>query len=514
MPPARLLRFITALVTILVVGAFAVAAWSDYRRSLKEAEGELTEVTRLLEEHTRAALLAGTLTLSRIADHIGDRPLASLEGSEEDWRAIRRYVAEVPFADSAWVFDDNADLRASSYRPEPVKLNVGDRAYFADLAGGAVESISPMIWGKLYGGYYFAMARRLPAVDGGFRGAVQISLRASYFTDFYSALRPAPGAAFAILKDDGRVVVRYPLPEGGAETFSQPRRLLEELTKADSGTFVAVSHLDGVERLLAYRRLGEEHLVVTAGVPYNQVLAGWRDRTQRNGVLAAGVLAAFLAFAVKLSDTLRSEGQARARAEALLADKQVLFQEIHHRVKNNLQIISSFLTMQAIQTPDPRVASAFEDSLSRIHSMGLVHQILYEQDEASEVSMDSYLRALADSVGRGFGGTERGIAIDIHTDGTRLPLDTAVPLALLANEALTNALKHAFPAGRPGRIAIDLRRTGDRLAFSVADDGIGMDPAATSGLGMHILQALARQLGGTLDLQGGAGTRVSVTFPA
>jgi two-component sensor histidine kinase len=254
--------------------------------------------------------------------------------------------------------------------------------------------------------------------------------------------------------------------------------------------------------------------VVVAGLPLDHVFASWRERTARNALIAVALLAAFLYIAQRLSNTLRREADLRARAETLLADKEVLFQEIHHRVKNNLQIIASFLTMQAVRSNDQNVASAFEEALSRLQSMALVHQILYEQNDAADVSMDAYLRALSDNIGQTYGADERHIRIRVDADDTRLALDQAVPLALLANEALTNALKHAFPAGRGGEVNIRLHRDSDGLSFSLADDGVGMPQTPGSGLGLTILNALARQLDGSLCWSRGPGTGMTVTFPA
>lgn len=516
MPPVRLLHLFSIVTALCLMAAYGLFTARDREVSLRDAEGSLNEVTRLMEEHTRAALLAGALQLGRIEDMIDGRSMPELLGSRRDWRRLKRITAEVAHSDSAWIIGADANLVLSTLRPSGVRLNVADRAYFNAARDGIRDFISPMIWGKLYGGYYFAMSRRIENSDGSFKGVVQVSLHASYFSDFYKTLRPENGATFTIFKDDGSVVARHPLPPPATENVPPPEGLLSRLPTSDPGGFVDASP-DGITRLYVYRRVAGHPLVVGAALPVDTVFAGWRERTRNSAVLAVAVLA-LLGLAVwRLTVTMRREEKGRARAEALLADKDVLFQEIHHRVKNNLQIIASFLTMQAIRAPSPATAEAFEEALSRIQSMGLVHQTLYEQHEASEVSMDAYLRALAASVGQSYGGEQRGITVEIATDGTHLPLDQAVPMALLANEALTNAFKHAFPDGRRGTIRIALVRCGKVLQFTLSDDGIGLapaaDPKAGTGLGMHILAALVTQLAANLKVDHGAGTCVSVTFP-
>ncbi|MCR6629013.1 MAG: hypothetical protein NVV74_02580 [Magnetospirillum sp.] len=489
--------------------------WSaarDYHQTREEAESELAAVTRLMEQHSRAALLVGFLQISRIVDAMGRRLPRDMGGQADHDRMVR-LTRDLPLSDSVWVFDADGMVRTTSYDLPPNSLNIRDRAYYTALRDGAREFISPLIWGRVRSAPFFAMSRRLDDAQGGFAGGVQVSINTGYFTEFYRTLRREPGAVFALYKDDGSLVMRSSLP-AGQEEFPRIQSLVEALKRSDDGTLVLHSVLDGVERLYAYRRIPGHPLVVTAGMPLDVLFAGWRERTIRSGVIAAALLATLLIVAYRLGSTLRREGELRARAEDLLADKEVLFQEIHHRVKNNLQIIASFLTMQAVRSGDPKTAAAFEEALTRLQSMGLVHQILYEQNEATEVSMDSYLRALSASIGQTFGAGDRGISIEVQADDTRLSLDQAVPLALLANEALTNALKHAFPPGRGGQVRLALARQDSGFSFSLSDDGVGMPRTPKPGLGMTILSALARQLDGSLAWGAGPGTNMTVSFPA
>lgn len=511
MPANRPLRLAVSALTALVLGAFALSTWRDHDLSRREAERELTEIVRLMDEHTGAALELANLLALRVCDIIGERAPRQVGGADDHARLLR-LTRELPSVDSVWVFDADGAVRASSYDLPAGGFNVGDRPYYQALRDGAAGFISPLFWGRLRHEPFFAVSRRLDHADGSFAGGIQVSIKASYLTDFYRSLSSQPGAVFAIYKDDGSLVMRSVLPSG-QESFPTPTILLEHLGKAPSGTYQAVTVYDDVDRLWAYRRIEGKSMVVVTGVPMTQVLAGWRERTLRNGIIATVVLAAFLTIARALAETLRREATLRARAEGLLAEKDMLFQEIHHRVKNNLQIIASFLTMQAVHSRDAATAAAFEEALSRLQSMGLVHQILYEQHEATEVSMEAYLRALGCTIGQTFGADSRGITIEVAPSDARLAMDQAVPLALLANEALTNALKHAFPPGRCGSIHMELAERDGALAFSLADDGIGMPEGAKSGLGMTILSALARQLGGTLEWAIGPGTRLTVTVP-
>jgi two-component sensor histidine kinase len=512
MPRTRPLHLVVTTVTALVIGAFTFSAWRDHQATRRETEEDLREIARLMEEHTRAALMVAAVQIGRIQDTLAPR-LPRQAGSPADHQFLKRLSDELTFVDSAWIFDENANMRASSYVLPPEGLNVRDRAYYTALRDGARTFVSPLIWGRLNRQPFVVVSRRLDDTAGNFAGGVEVALNSTYFTDFYRNLNPAPGAVFAIYKNDGELVMRSVLPPQ-QEVFPKPVNLIASVEKNPTGIGVGTSRVDDVKRLYAYRSLDGWPLIVSAGLPLKQVFAGWRERTLRNAAITAVGLVAFWVIAALLSQTMRREAGLRARAEGLLAEKEMLFQEIHHRVKNNLQIIASFLTMQAVHARDPATAAAFEEALSRLQSMGLVHQILYEQNEATEVAMDDYLRALSVTIGQTFGAAARGITIEVAPSATRLAMDQAVPLALLANEALTNALKHAYPADRGGTIRMELGRRDDALAFSLVDDGIGMAENAKPGLGMTILSALTRQLNGELSWKVDAGTRLTVTIPA
>ena len=511
MPMIRPLFLMVTALTAIVSGAFVLSAWRDHEVTRREVQTSLMEMARLMEEHTAAAFLAGELQISRIQDMMGTRPPA--RATAADAQSLRRLIADWPMVESAWIFDADATMRATTYDVAPETVNVGDRAYYTALRDGAARFISPLIWAKLKPVPLFALSRRLEHPDGSFAGGIVLSVHSDYFTDFYRRLSQHPSAVFGIYKNDGNVVMRSTLPMG-REAFTQPQALLDHLAQAPAGSYVTRSEQDGTERLYVYRSMADYPLTVIAGLAVDEVFADWRDRTVRNGLLAAAILAAFLAIAHRLAATLRREATLRTRAETLLADKEVLFQEVHHRVKNNLQIVNSFLAMQAMRATDHATVAALEEALSRVRSMALVHQTLYQQNEASEVSMDTYLRALVANLTQACGSAARGIEIVVDAADITLPMDKAVPLALVANEALTNALKHAFPDGRGGNIRAGLRRDGDTLVFSLADDGIGMETDPGPGLGTTILGALTRQLRGEMSWRHQDGTCLEVRFPA
>lgn len=211
--------------------------------------------------------------------------------------------------------------------------------------------------------------------------------------------------------------------------------------------------------------------------------------------------------------------EARRALERALEEKTVLLNEVHHRVKNNLQVISSLLNMQA-RRAQPEVRHALEESQSRVKAMALIHQMLYEGKMFAHVELGPYIERLCALLRQSYLGHRRDVQL-IHDAGAEpvsLDLQRAVPCGLLVNELATNAIKHAFPHGRGGSIEVRLRRReGGRGELVVADDGIGLPPGIEPGearsLGFQLIPALCEQLEGRLEFARANGTRFTVTFP-
>ncbi|AWK89677.1 sensor histidine kinase [Azospirillum thermophilum] len=199
--------------------------------------------------------------------------------------------------------------------------------------------------------------------------------------------------------------------------------------------------------------------------------------------------------------------------ERALADKDVLLREVHHRVKNNLQIINSLLTLKALRSSDLSIREAFNDTLRRITAMSLVHEALYQYEATSEIDFDRYLRSLCGALVDSFGAGER-ITVTVETEDASLHLDRAVPLGLIAVEALSNALKHAFPGNGSGEIAVSFRtaREGRPGILAVRDNGVGQEPSAGKGTGLGLVRAIAKQVNGQIEITGGDAGRRGTSF--
>jgi PAS domain S-box-containing protein len=231
-----------------------------------------------------------------------------------------------------------------------------------------------------------------------------------------------------------------------------------------------------------------------------------------------------------ISERKRAEEQIRSS----LKEKEVLLQEIHHRVKNNLQIISGLLTLQADQSAGKSLSDIFQESQDRIRSIALIHEKLYCSQNLAEIPFDEYLRALTANLFISHGVDAGRITSAFDLEAILFTIEKAIPLGLIVNELVTNALKHAFPAGRRGEIRIGLRGHLKGKTFvqdsdsgplyrvqvcelSVMDDGVGLPTAQVSGqektLGMKLVSMLAQQLQAELKVTSGPGTEFRLIFP-
>jgi two-component system cell cycle sensor histidine kinase/response regulator CckA len=219
----------------------------------------------------------------------------------------------------------------------------------------------------------------------------------------------------------------------------------------------------------------------------------------------------------KINETLELRVEERtAELKDSLREKETLLKEVHHRVKNNMAVISALLGLQANELKDPALAAMFEESRQRIKSMALIHEKLYATASLSRIDMAEYVRSLVDSLMGSLHRPGRDIVTKVEAEPIHLDIDTAVPCGLILNELVTNVLKHAFEERDRGEMVVSLTRKGEGCTLGVRDDGIGLprgvDPRVAATLGLKIVDTLARQLHGDVRFTSGAGTEVTVTF--
>jgi PAS domain S-box-containing protein len=199
-----------------------------------------------------------------------------------------------------------------------------------------------------------------------------------------------------------------------------------------------------------------------------------------------------------------------------LKEKETLLAEIHHRVKNNLAIISGLLEMQVFNTEDEQLLDKLRESQSRIQSIAMVHEKLYRSDSFSEIAIDQYITDLVTRIVRSMTNFDKNIQVEHDLAPITLTVSQAIPCGLLLNELITNCFKHAFNDQQEGNILIQLKREGDRLSLSVQDNGVGLsddfDIHKESTLGMTLINTLIQQLNGDLEVSSIGGSRFEASF--
>ncbi|AGB03200.1 PAS domain S-box protein [Methanoregula formicica] len=218
-----------------------------------------------------------------------------------------------------------------------------------------------------------------------------------------------------------------------------------------------------------------------------------------------------------LNEEIRQRRQAEDTIRASLDEKVLLLREIHHRVNNNLQIIISLIKLQMRTVEDPEMKQVLSEMRNRVQAMSLVHEKLYLSKSISSIDISDYTRFLATQLFAFYGVDHRRVALATDMEKILLDIETAIPLGLIVNELVSNALRHAFPDTRTGTITISSHPEGDQISLIITDDGAGMSPSydwrGSTSLGFRLVNSLVDQLGGTIEKKNGKGTTFNILFP-
>lgn len=214
---------------------------------------------------------------------------------------------------------------------------------------------------------------------------------------------------------------------------------------------------------------------------------------------------------------LSERKQSEKRIQDALQQKDLLLREVHHRVKNNLQVIHSLLDLQALRSEDKAVAGMLRDSQNRIRSMALIHQTLYQSQNFARVNFQRFLDELLPRLTEAYGHLSSQVKIRVQAHDVSLPINEAIPCGLIVNELVSNALKHGFPDQQNGAIDVAITQDGSsRVELSISNDGApipdDLDLLKTGSLGLQLVHLLTRQLHGALEIQRGQPTRFTLSF--
>ena len=209
--------------------------------------------------------------------------------------------------------------------------------------------------------------------------------------------------------------------------------------------------------------------------------------------------------------------QAEEQIKASLTEKETLLHEIHHRVKNNMQVISSLLDLQSNSVKDNHIKEALREGQSRVHTMAAVHEALHESDNLSEIDLQTYLNKVTSNIFQTYSIEPGKIRLINQVEPLPISINQASPLGLIINELVSNSLKYAYPDDRKGTITVGMKKHDDGFELTVMDDGVGMmegiDWRNTNSLGLKLVRSLAEsQLDGSIELDNTKGTKFTVKF--
>lgn len=465
---------------------FIVLGWSvysEYRETRQRTEDRALAASQVVATNALWITEMSRQALGRIDAALGPN---LKDKARETADQIREAVERLPGNVKAYVVAADGETLFST-DPKLKPIDIRDREYFAALARGARFHASSLLVSRLDEAQIFVFSRRLER-EGQFAGAAIISFDVILFKDIWTALALDSQSTVSLIREDGHLTARYPLADGPLD-LSQYVLFTDYLKHADTGVYPAHSPADGVDRIVAYRRVAGTPFIALASLSIEGAFSQfWRKSTATLGIGLPLGLALFAAM-IWIRRLVRNVEHQRLQLMEAVDLNQMLVRDTHHRVKNNLQAIVSMVRMHDL--PE----GIKSDLQSRISAMAAVHQHLYRLDQVSEIDAPTLIPGVVNPLRHSF---DREVDITYDIDPVIIDRDSATPLALLISEVVTNALKYAHAPGDPGRLAISLKQAGPDILLTIRDNGKGFDPeTAQQGLGTRLIQAMTMQLNGT-----------------
>lgn len=550
-------------IAMLAPGALAVLqAISSYNNSMRILEQSLAQAAQLSATEEVSMIAASREILTSLAAHPDVRAGTGMACR----RALQRAIGGLDQYVGASVVNAEGRMTCTS-APLRDPVEVGDRDWFLDIRNGADFTVSDLIVSRWLGTWGIVTAVPLLDAERTVNGSVALFISLDWLTRRFRQAAPGGQTALALLDSKGEVLTVE--PSNAVKSRLPSRELIAEnlarKTVAGQATTFRSRAVDGTWRLYVISPLLERRIFVILGTPVLTAIGPLALQ------VAWGVLTPLLMWALAIAVVwfgiehlvvrwityleritsayasgrhgvrpervsaapaeIRSLGETFSRMADLISSreaelreslhqKEILVREIHHRVKNNLQLVMSLLNLHARRIRDPRAEEAFAEARSRINALATLHRRLYESESLQEIDLHWFLEDLCAELRRG--GLSRGRHVDLIVESPSEVIgpELAVPLGLLVTEAITNAYKHAFVDRTHGTIHVHVERESpEKLLIRIRDNGAGFDPesivgAEANGLGRSLIEAFVRQLHGELQINADDGTVVEVRFPA
>ncbi len=498
--PMAALGLATALF-LVIVAISAQSVWQGYSDAVERGEQRVVTSAQTVAAHFQWMIETSRQALRRLDDTAGFRPelLSTMRVGD-----IGDAIEGLPDSVDARIFDAEGNELLST-RPEMGELVVGDRSYFETLRDGQEFVISDLLIDRVTEEQSFVVARRLER-NGQFAGIAAIVVPTDLIVVFWASLDLGEGSLTSIIRDDGWIVTRYPKVME-ATNVSDQTLFTTYLPHSPSGAFEARSPIDGSQRLVGYQRVMGAPLVAVTAISKTAALADFRERVRNMAIGLIPVVLGLFGFSWWVSTLLISDARRRASLEEALAQNALLFREIHHRVKNNLQTVASLVRLQSLPQEAKR------DLANRIAAMAAVHEQIYRSQHIGDVELNTYLTGIIRDIELGF---DKPVEVKCEIEPIKINADRASVVGLVVTEVLSNSLKHGFPGDRHGTIVVSLKQTDpETLELDVHDDGIGFEKdASPTGLGHKLIRSFSQQLGGEYTLSGSDGMHFTLEFRA
>jgi len=493
----------------LIAPLMAAILWGglSYRRVMAEAEQSAAENATLTRKHLQRVFeLQAALLEATEARATGEPPEFLTSKAFHDYLARIDRTQELALGVA--IMRNDGEFVASS-RTWPVKMRFEGRAYIEAIASGAEVFIDRI---SVQPGDVDALVLSRPFTAGGFDGVAVSAISTEAMSTFLKSLSREDGVSASFMRTDGMLLLRT--DQRPAARIPPGSPIFAEMAKAERGIFQARANTDGVWRIYAFETVPGMPLVANFGIPLGNVFRNWLVDVAPVWLILALGSALLLTTTRSAQRSVAAQLRAaddRQRAEAaekLAEQRENLMAELNHRVKNNLSLIQSMISMQLRRTGSVDGLSL----QSRIQAIAEVHDLLYRTGAAQTVDLGALLVRVCrnDAINP---DAER-IAVDCDFDtGVEIEANRATALSLIAIELVTNAIKHAFPAGG-GTVSVTLSRKECAGTLLMADNGVGYSEENTRSSGTRLIRALAEQAVARLDrVESKGGTTWALSFP-
>jgi two-component sensor histidine kinase len=502
--PARIAKPGTAitLTTVIILAAFGLASllvWQNYQNALMAGETKAQSAADIVAAHMEWMIEASDQALRRIDTAIGNGPVGTSPNAVED---ISEAVGDLPAGFQYSVYDDKGGLRLSSIS-DAGGIKIDDRDYFKEVKAGKPVTISPRLIERLSGESVFIMARRITR-SGQFHGLATIAIPAKKMDEFWAAIGLGLHSTVSVVRTDGWVVARHPDLDQSLNIGKS--NLFKMLAKSPKGTYYnANSPADGLSRIVGYRQIKGWPLIATSGIEINEALEIFWRALELQLAFGLPILVLLVGFAIWVAWLLRAYAARNLDLEQAIERNHFLFREIHHRVKNNLQAVSSLIRLQ------PMPQSVREDMARRISAMVAVHEHIYQSDQFDRVELAPYVERLIREIAKSY---PHEIKIETRLAPVTVDRDMVLPIGMIINEVVSNAFKYAFGDDGKGRLVVELGESrSDEGSLKIIDNGPGMQADGKKGMGSKLITGFVGQIGGRYSFESDNGVTFNLLFP-